>query len=193
MSKIIIVHGWRASPAVDFVPWLGKALQERGFTTMVPQMPNANMPTIGEWVEHLSKQVGTPDKDTYIVGRSVGCQAIIRYLSTLKGNEAIGGALLIAPFTRIRQGALDDKGRDALRQWIDTPIDWESARRHCIEFAALVSADDPYIDPEDSKTFEEELGAKVVKVQNAGHFREVDGYKEIHIALDELLRMIEKR
>lgn len=191
-KRIIIVHGWRANPNVDFVPWLGKELQDAGFKVDMPQMPHANKPIIEEWIGRLSDLIGIPDKNTYLIGRSVGSQAIIRYLSSLDGDATVGGALLVAPFTNICAGSLDSNGEEALGPWITTPSDWEEARRHCSRFIAIVSTNDPYIEIDNSKVFEERLGARIRAVKNAGHFRDIDGYREFHIAFDEVIGMVKE-
>ncbi len=55
----------------------------------VPAMPNTAEPKIETWVPFLEKLVGKPDKDTYLVGHSIGCQTILRYLDGLKEGEQV--------------------------------------------------------------------------------------------------------
>ncbi len=190
MKRVFIVHGWGATPESDFIPWLKGVLESKGFWVKAPAMPNTKAPTIGGWVSCLSSEIGKPDEETYLIGHSMGCQAIVRYLAQLAGDDAIGGTLLVAPFVKIIEGSLDYKGRNVLAPWIETPIDWKGARAHCRVFVSISSDNDPYIDVSDSEVFKEKLGSRVIVIPGAGHFRTRDGYKELHAALNEIEKMM---
>lgn len=62
-------------------------------------MPHTDHPKMQAWVRHLKKVVGTPDKDCYFVGHSLGCITILLYLESLHGNQEVGGVVLVAGFT----------------------------------------------------------------------------------------------
>ncbi len=190
MKRVFIIHGWGANPESDFIPWLKNALESKGIFVKTPAMPNTGSPKIDEWISHLSSEVGNPDGDTYLIGHSMGAQAIIRYLARLGDGEMIGGALLIAGFVRVKDDALDYKGKETLRPWIETPIDWEMAKQHSRAIVSISSDNDPYIEVSDSDVFRERLGARIIVIPRAGHFRERDGYKELHAALNEIMKMM---
>ena len=98
MSKrVFIVHGWSGSPYKDWIPWLKSELQTRGFEAYAPEMPDPDEPDIAEWVHMLKMSVGKPDRNTFFVGHSIGCQTILRFLETLGEGEETGGAVLVAP------------------------------------------------------------------------------------------------
>ena len=91
-AKVFLVHGWDGSPANNWFPWLKRELEQRGFLVSAPAMPHPRMPTIEDWVSHLSATVGKPDENTYLIGHSMGCQAIARYLERLPGLSALPAA-----------------------------------------------------------------------------------------------------
>jgi predicted alpha/beta hydrolase family esterase len=151
-------------------------------------MPNTDNPTISGWVGYLAQQVGSPDENTYLVGHSMGCQAIIRYLETI--NRNVGGILLVAGFVSIRSGALNtDAERNTAMPWVSTPIDWAKAKANTANSVFVISDNDPYIDISDAKVLKERLGAKVIVIPGAGHFTAADGYMELHLALNEVMKM----
>ncbi len=78
--KVILVHRWEGTPRSDWYPWLKKELEKKGFTVIIPNMPNTSKPKINAWVSYLKKIVGTLDEETYFIGHSIGCQAIMRLL-----------------------------------------------------------------------------------------------------------------
>ena len=92
-KRAIIAHGWDGYPEEGWFPWLKSELEARGFEVLVPQLPEANSPSIYNWVPALAEAVGTPDENTYFVGHSMGCQTIARYLETLPEGAKVGGAV----------------------------------------------------------------------------------------------------
>ena len=97
-KKAFIVHGWEGTPESGWNPWLKNELEKKGFTVIVPPMPDTENPEMGAWLNHLKDVVGEPDKDCYFVGHSLGCITILRYLESLPGDKKIGGAVLVAGF-----------------------------------------------------------------------------------------------
>ncbi|MBI2580107.1 MAG: alpha/beta hydrolase, partial [Candidatus Aenigmarchaeota archaeon] len=77
MKRAFLVHGWQGSPESGWKPWLRKELKKNGFSVSVPEMPDTAHPRMNAWVPHLAKTVGTPDKNCYFVGHSLGCIAIL--------------------------------------------------------------------------------------------------------------------
>jgi len=94
--KAFIVHRWDGTPVSDWYPWLRKQLEKDGFNVVVPEMPNTAVPTIDSWVGHLQSVCRDVDQQTYFVGHSIGCQAILRYLTTLPEDVCIGDIILVA-------------------------------------------------------------------------------------------------
>lgn len=131
-----------------------------------------------------------PDADTYLVGHSMGCQAIQRYLESLSGDAKIGGAALVA-------GWINDpnwEGRDedeleVVHDWFDTPKDYEKIKSRCKNFVSIFSSNDPFISSVNWKEAEEILGAKVVIIQNKSHFDDEAGITELPEALEEIVKL----
>ncbi len=104
MSKrVFIIHGWDGYPEEGWFPWLKKELDKRGFIVQIPAMPDTSEPKIEVWIPFLSKLVGQADENTFFVGHSIGCQAIIRYLQTLPDGIKIGGAVFVAGWYSVRK------------------------------------------------------------------------------------------
>ena len=90
MKRVILIHGWGGFPDNHWFPWLKQELASRGFQVIVPEMPNNEEPEIEAWVAKLSEAIGEPDDDTYLIGHSIGCQTIMRFLEKI--DKRIGGA-----------------------------------------------------------------------------------------------------
>lgn len=190
MKRVFIIHKWMGTPSSDWYRWLGSELEKRGMAVTVPAMPNTNDPKIGEWISCLRSEVGEPDNDTYLVGHSMGCQAILRYMEGLPTGIKIGGVLLVAGFTNVKPGAVAKGEELIIKPWIETGIDLHEAAAHSGKIVSIFSDNDPYVSLDDADKFKNELGSEVIIIPGAGHFTKADGYGELHVALNELLKMI---
>lgn len=163
MKRVFIVHCWEGYPEYCWYPSVKRGLEENGFKVQVPEMPETDFPKLEKWFPTLKNAIGKPDKDTYLVGHSIGCVAILRYLESLDKGERIGGAILVAGFT-------DDLGFEELENFFETPIDFEKVQSRCPKFVAIHSDSDPYVALKYGNIFKEKLGAGVIIKHNMGHF-----------------------
>lgn len=185
MKKVFIIHGWGGSPKNDLFLWMKKEMESKGFKVEIPSMPNTNEPKIKEWVEHLKKIVKNPDKDTYFIGHSIGCQTILRYLESLDKDIKIGGCIFVAGWFNLIHKSIEND-LEIARPWIETPMDFRKICSHTDKFLAIFSDNDYFVPLTDAKLFKEKLKAKVIIEHNKGHFNTEDGVKEIKIVVDEL-------
>ena len=192
--RIFIVHRWDGSPGADWYPWLKRELEKKGCTVIVPAFPKPEATDLKTWVLFLQQQVDTPDKNTYFVGHSIGCQTIIRYLATLPPLTKIGGAIFVAGWFHLTPETMREPGTPEIAgPWIKTPIDLRKARVHTEKFVALFSNDDPYVASSEFRIFEDRLGAKIIVEESKGHFNEEAGVTSVPTVLRELLQMIGKK
>lgn len=126
-KKVYIIHGWYDSSAGCWFPWLKKELESKGFAVEAPDMPNTKTPKINEWVGLLKTIANLPNKDTYFVGHSIGCQTILRYIADLPDGTKAGGVLLVAPWLSSLTD-LNEEELEIARPWLETPINWGASR-----------------------------------------------------------------
>ena len=166
MKRVIIVHGWEGSPKDNWLPWLKEELEKTGAKVIVPEMPDTDNPKIRPWLEKLMKTVGTVDKDTFFIGHSIGCQAIMRLLE--KEKSACGGCLFVAGWFHLTN--LEPGTEGIAAPWIETPIDFAKVKKHSGKIIALFSDDDPYVPLSDVELFKERLGCETAIAAGKGHF-----------------------
>ena len=102
---IYLVPRWAGNIHSDWYDWL----VEQVFATYQIEikhleMPNWQEPQVEESLEYLSKTIQHLDEHTYFIGHSVGCQSILRYLSShleLNNDLKIGGILLVAAWFEV--------------------------------------------------------------------------------------------
>lgn len=187
MKRVFIVHGWEGSPGDCWFPWLKKKLEAKGFTVEIPSMPNPGEPIIKDWVNHIAGRVGKPDQDTYFVGHSIGCQAILRYLEELSDVQ-VGGVVCVAGFFRLPFLETEEE-KVIAKPWLEEEIDFSKVKSCAGKIAAIFSDNDPYVDLGDKELFEKNLGAETIVEHDKGHFSDDAGIKELPSALDAVVMM----
>jgi len=187
-KRVFIVHGWGGSPESDWLPWLAKNLQERGFSVEAAEMPDTDNPKIKAWVSHLEKIVGRCDENTYFVGHSIGCQAIMRYLEKIPKGEKSGGAVFVAGWFALSN--IDgEEDRLISSPWLNTPIDFEKVKNHAKKIICIFSDNDPYVPAENRDMFSKNLGVEIIMEKGKGHFTGEDGVAELPVALESVLKL----
>ncbi len=171
MDRAIIVHKWNGSPTGDFIPWLRDCLSGEGFSVSVPEMPTT---TIDAWVSAISSAAGTPDLSTCLIGHDAGCQAIVRYLSTLQDGQEFRAVFLVAPWTR-----LDGANDEGIKQWVNEPIDWNAAKVCARRFVVIYSDNDNLVPVENSEMFGKLLNAELVLDSGRHHFSDEDDVTQL--------------
>ena len=162
-KKVVIIHCWDGTPDYCWYPWLKKNLELKGFFVKVPTMPETGLPKQKLWVQKMEKVIGQPSSNLILVGHSIGCITILRYLESLKEGQSIAGAVLIAGF-------ISDLGFKELKNYFETPLNLEKVKSHCSKFVAIYSDNDPYVDLKYGYEFKEKLGAKLIVKSKKGHF-----------------------
>ena len=99
MKKVYLIHGWGGSSrSEEWFSDLKQQLLKKGIKAIAFDMPDTNTPRIEKWAGFLQSKIKTKDigEETYFVGHSIGCQAILRFLEKLPQNAKIGGCIFIA-------------------------------------------------------------------------------------------------
>ncbi len=192
MKRVFIIHGWGGDSKEDWFVWLKKELETKGFVVVAPDMPDTRHPKISEWVDKIEELVGNADEETYFVGHSIGCQAIMRYLERLPQDVKIGGAIFVAGWFNLTDEIWDDEGYtpEIADQWINTPINFGKIKQHTNKFVVINSDDDPYVPLSDTELFKKNLGAEIIMLKNKGHISGEDGSTDLPEVLDGLLKII---
>ncbi len=187
MKRVFIIHGWEGHPGDGWYPLIKQELEKRGFSVFVPLMPNSAEPEIESWVSFIENLVDKPDEQTYFIGHSIGCQAILRYLEKLS-NKKIGGAVFVAGWFHLTPEAMpDEESKMIAKPWIETPINFERVKQTTDKFVAVFSDNDPCVPLTEKDIFQEKLNAKIIIEESKGHFDEDSGIKEVKSVLDSIL------
>jgi predicted alpha/beta hydrolase family esterase len=148
-------------------------------------MPSPDTPRINEWINKLNKIVKV-NNETILIGHSIGCQTVLRFLEKLKEKQKIKAAILVAPWLTLQN--LEEGEDEIAKEWVETPLNFEKIKRHCDTFVLIYSSTDPYPGFEDLTILRKSLGAVPVNIGDKGH---INGEAGI-FKLPELLGIIEE-
>ncbi|MEK6843418.1 MAG: alpha/beta hydrolase [Candidatus Micrarchaeota archaeon] len=182
MKRVFIVHGFNGRPEGGWRPWLKLALEKKGFVVHLLKMPSPRFPSKTAWVKTIQNSIKKPDANTFLIGHSLGCIAILRYLESLEGKQKVGGAILVA-------GLATNLGNPLFSGFFRSPLDWKKIRIHCNKFVSINSDNDRFITIAHGKLFEKNLGAKLILKKGMGHFSGDEGCFKLPVVLEEILRL----
>lgn len=188
--KAIIVHRWDGNPQTDWYQWLKRELEKHRFHVEVPKMPNTAEPKIDGWVSQLRESIGITNEEIILIGHSIGCQTIMRYLASTSTDAMIRGAVFVAGWFSL-ENLESEEIEEIARPWLTKPIDFEKINKKTNRITVFLSANDPYGRQEKNKqTFQEKLNAKVIIEENKGHFTADDGVTEVPEVVHEVITMV---
>ncbi|MFA6042941.1 MAG: alpha/beta fold hydrolase [Patescibacteria group bacterium] len=188
-TRAVIVHGWDGSPNGNWFPWAKAVLEQQGISTVVPSMPHPSQPEIGTWVPTLAEAVGEPSSELVLIGHSMGCQTIMRYLETLPAEQHVGAVILVAGFFHLT-GLQTDEERSIAQPWLVTPLDFATIQDRAQHITVILSDNDPFVPVAENKhEFETKLGARVIVLHGKGHLNEEAGISELPLLLEILAEL----
>lgn len=167
---IYLIPRWAGNSHSDWYNWLTLTV-ESNFQAKVKrlEMPEWEEPEIEKSTEYLNSKIKKLDKNTFFIGHSVGCQAILRFLDfKLKENPSIelGGFLFVAGWFTI------DKPWISLKPWTVQNLDYNLIANQVLTRLVLISNNDPYTSKfiENKELFESKLNADVTILDQHSHF-----------------------
>jgi leucyl-tRNA synthetase len=92
--NFVILHGFTGYADKNFIPWLKKSLEAKGYKVQTPQMPNTDNPKEDEQVGYVLENC-TFDKNTVLIGHSLGGAVAMKVVEKL--DIKIKELLLVAP------------------------------------------------------------------------------------------------
>ncbi len=171
--RVVVLHGYQASPRDHWFGWLDAELAADGIRVEVPELPVSHAPDPQRWVAAARAAIGVPDAATVVVGHSLGCVTALHALSGVAAPWALGGLVLVAGFDRPLPDLPELDAFSATRP--DHPgIAAATAHRH-----VLASQDDAVVPVRFSRDLAVALDATLTTVPHAGHFLGIDGHTEL--------------
>lgn len=167
IERVVVMPRWGGTAESDWYPWLRERLAGWAGAVDVLDLPDRGAPVIERCVEVIEAAV--PDAtlgSTLLVGHSVGCQAMLRFLARRPAGVVAGGTLCVAGWWTV------DAPWPTIVPWIETPLAVERVRRAAGGVVVVLSDDDPFTADHEMNAglWVARLGAVVQRVAGGRHF-----------------------
>jgi len=183
IRKIILVHGWDGSPERGWWPWMRAECKKLGLQVHAPQLPGGENPQLPKWVDTIASLVGDDTASTILVGHSLGCDAILRYVERLSPAQRIVAIVLVAPF-------FDETDIEDLKEFNGQAVNIGRVKIVAQQKVAFFSSDDPHIPLKEGIEYQHRLGAQIHILKNRGHFTPDDKCVSIPEVLEAVKKII---
>lgn len=163
--QALILHAWYEKPDKNWYPWLKTELEKRGYTVLVPDLPTmqTDLPDMDKQLQYIDGLI-TIDKDTIVIGHSIGCLLAMRLAEKYSYNKMF----LVAGWD------YDDLSLEHRLYW-KKPMHHTLIKRNVKEIFVVSSDNDPYTTAFTAEEMCKRLGGKFILVPGAGHFTEKYG------------------
>jgi predicted alpha/beta hydrolase family esterase len=170
MKKAVILHSWFSTPNSNWYPWLKSEFEKKGYEVWSPEIPT--MPTDSPDMETMLEYiVGKKfvDKDTVVIGHSLGSVLAMRLAEIVKFKTAI----------LLSNWDYNDLTPEHQSFW-KTPVNHALIKSNVEKIVCPISDNDPYVTKIIAHEMAVRLGATAIDVGPKGHFlTKDDGVKEV--------------
>ncbi len=181
MKNASIFHGTGGNPTLFWTPYIKDNLEKIGYSVWVPQLPDADNPTIKNWLTY-SINNGHYDSESLIIGHSAGCPLILSIL------ENINVKITLAVFV---SGFITNLTKDESDPILQESYDWEKIKSHCEKFIFINSDNDPWgCNDKQGRMMLDNLGGDLVIRHGEGHMGSVK-FDQSYTEFPLLLKLIE--
>jgi len=183
--NVYVVHGYTASSDRNWFPWLKSRLEERGIDVTVFDMPHSHAPNAGAWDEWLASHITRCNENTILVGHSLGCIALLRYLNNQPESLKVNGVAFVSGFLEPVPTLPE------LDSFSKVEIHCEKIIKMAKNRLVIGAANDTIVPYAYTANLSKQLNAKLIHIENGGHFIDKVGCTELPALLDELNKMTE--
>lgn len=184
MKNALILHGAGNNSQGNWFPWLKHELENKGYKTWVPDLPNSDTPNLKDWLKTIfSNKEWQFDENSIIVGHSSGATLILRILEKLSNNVQIKKAILVAGPVE-----LGTKSEYFVykKDLVTTTFNWHKIKKSARQFYFIHSDNDQYqCGKEQGEIMKRNLGGELIIKKGEGHFNLEKGpeYKQFPLLL----------
>ena len=167
-KRVLIIHGWESNSREHWFLEEKARLEKLNFQVIVPDMPNTFHPKKEEWIKVIENFA--PDKNSILIGHSLGGVAILRYLEKI--NKRIPKCILIA--TPIRKLKSSDYDFRPIDHFFEPDFNWKKIKQNCKDFVIINQTKDPWVPLQHGRDLADYVNGKLKIVEGDDHFDTID-------------------
>ena len=184
-NNVIIFHGHNSDPEDHWFPWLQAELEKLKLGVFVPKLPKDTDQTPEKFAEFFETIKDKINKDTILIGHSLGGSMIMHALAHI--DTPVAGSIFVGSFGK----SFNDENEDAQKcaEFVKN-IAWKKVRKNAGNIKIIASTNDPFIPVDVSVHLGTMLQEPVHFYDGAGHFMESNGYEKFPKLLDYIKSQI---
>ncbi len=183
MKKVFIVHGFLSQPNYGWQTWLMNKMEEINVYACALPMPTPDKPILNQWIETIEKVCSEPSDEIYLIGHSLGCQAILHFLE--KTSSSVSSVFLVAPpFEKINPEDMFSKLRATDNFY--TILDNQKIISSVKKITIIHARNDQKVPYEHAEKLAHFLSCELLTLEEGGHLGRREGVSELPILLDSL-------
>ena len=180
-KNAIILHGTGDKASDFWFPYVKNELEKRGYNVWLPDLPNAEMPNVKDWLSFILEN-GKIDEETVLIGHSAGAQIILSVLENIDFKVKL--AILVSGYSK-------ELPKDINSAMNVNEFNWNLIRPKAEKFIFINSDNDPWgCDDKQGKIMHDHLGGEQI-VLHEGHMGSTkfnQPYKEFPL----ILKLVDK-
>ena len=164
----IISQGFPVNPVTPWFLNLQTELNKLEIETSLPQM--SEVPSLEKWQNTLSLKIGKNIDKTILIGQSIGCVNVLKYIESNSVTKKIPLVVLVAP-------PAFNLHYEPLNSFFDKPLDFEKINSKVEKFVIIIAKNDSILKPhplDHVAVFLEKLKCKIILLSQGGHFGPFD-------------------
>ncbi|MBD5806811.1 RBBP9/YdeN family alpha/beta hydrolase [Limosilactobacillus walteri] len=178
MTKAYLIHG-TSTRDDDWFPWLAEAAKPSIEIDRL-WLPNPYHPIQSEWDQAVDHQI-EPHDGIILIAHSLGCITALRYLE----HQQIKSVRLLLV------GAFDKTlpNYPQLDEFMLPAPNYQQIISKISKATVITAKDDPIAPYKNSIEVANKIRAKLIVLENGGHFLSSDGFTNFPLALKELIKL----
>ena len=179
MANIFIFYGVGGNNKENWLPWLKEQLENLGHKVFIPDFPTPENQTLDNWFKTFEDYKDNLNKDSILIGHSLGASFILNVLE----KYPVKAAFLVAGFASLP----DNKFKEGMRTFVDRKFNWAKIKNNCKKFYIFHSDNDPYVPIEKAYEFKKNADGELIIVEGAGHFNASAGYNKFELLFKKIV------
>ena len=180
--NFFIIHGIYGHPEENWLPWLKKELEKKGYEVIVPKFPTPIGQSLDSWLKVIKKYDDNINQDTVLIGHSIGATFILDYLE--QAEKEIRAAILVAGWHEV----LENEYSKLNKTFVNKKFAWMKIAENCKQLIVIGSDNDEYVPEDVTRRLAFNLDAELHIIKNGGHFNSKAGFDKF----PQLLEIISK-
>lgn len=152
----------------------------------VPKFPTPKNQNLIAWFEVFNQYEKYMDKDTILIGHSLGSAFILNLLE--KKNKKVKSAYLISPYYKL----IGNDYFDTISKTFMKKFKWELIKKNCNNFFVYHSDNDIYLPVSISEELTNKLNGELKIIKDGGHLNKKAGFTKFEVLLEDIKMFLEK-